>query len=151
MNKYAFFWSVSQQASQDNPHFTVRRVIFVGCVTRLFCEKTIPRLSSVIVSYWLGSYEAAVACFFCRTSAWFCWGVSQWGTHWCLWGHAASPHWRDAPEVSSTLQSPQQCKDLSAGKSHHRYCVYHYIHPFLGSTFEGQNLYWKCSHLGKNI
>lgn len=110
-------------------------------------EKTLPRLSSVIVSDWLGRYGAAVVCFPYHTSAWFHWGVSQWGPNRCLWGHAASPRWRDAPEFASTLQSPHQCKDLPGGKSHHRYCVYDCTAPLLGSTLEGQILFWKCSYL----
>lgn len=130
MNTYTSLRNVSQQASQENPHFTVRRVIFDACVTRSYiCKKTILQLSSGIVSYRLGSDGAAAVCFPYGTSAWFCWRVSQWGSQRCLWGHAASPHWRDAPELTSALQSPHQHKDLPAGKSHHRYHVYDCIHP----------------------
>ena len=42
MTKYTFLWSVSQQASQENPHFTVRRGIFDACVPQSYLRRDHP-------------------------------------------------------------------------------------------------------------
>lgn len=100
-----------------------------GVVVKRPSPGSLPASSPGILSYRLGSHGAAVARLPDRASVRFRWGLPQRRSHWCLRGHDASPHRRDAPGLAGALPSPRQRQDFPAGKTHHRYCVHDCIHP----------------------